>query len=231
MIHNISTALLVTGKIFCFLYFLLELLDQVTRDNFTIESFIKAFAKLIIMFVLFDEKTLNAFLSFGSAIESKVLDLIYTGTYEAGYVSLAKMIIKMEKTNWIKCLGLLFEKTMPSLTMLISMVVVLLVALGRMIEIVVYQALLPLGMASIYNGGLNSPGFRYFKKYLALHLQGAIMLLAVVLASSIGGFLYDEFLALGPLVIVATVFDLIIALATAMIVARSKSIANDVMGV
>lgn len=221
-VEKISEALLVIGKLFCFLYFLLELMDHATRDSFTLETFIKSFAKLVILFVIFDTNTIKAIGEFAGGIEDKILDLVSTGATQAAYVELATFINTLENVNWLKGVFLIFENGIFSLTSLISILVVMFVAAGRLIEILVYQAFLPLGMSSIYNGGLSSSGFRYLKKYIALYVQGAIMFAAMilghVLATAIGSGLGD-------------IMDIVFSLATAMIIARSKNIANDIMGV
>ena len=232
MMENIKDGLLVIGQLLCFLYFLLELMDQATRDSFTIESFIKAFAKLIIMFVLFggitiggeEYNVMTVISDFGAASETQLIEIINSGNQKIMISKLVAYVKLMDKNSWLKCIGFLFENSFSSITMLVSTLVVGVVSFGRAIELLVYESLLPLGMASIYNGGLNSSGFRYLKKWLALYVQGAIMLATVY----IGHYLADGFKTIVGL---ASVMDLFFAIGTAMIIARSKSIANDVMGV
>lgn len=228
-INNISGAILVVGKLFCVLYFLLNLMEAATRDSFTIEVFIKSLVKLVIIFVIFSESTMTAVQNFAEALEDQLLNQIGEGTDAAACVELGKYVERIKDMSWIQSLGLLFEGSIGSITMLVSIVVTLFVAVGRLIELALYQALLPLGMASIYNGGLNSSGFRYIKKWLALYIQGAIMFATMILASHLGDALSTNGLARATLL--SALFDIVVALATAMIIARSKSIANDVMGV
>ena len=227
VVEGISSAIMVIGKMFCVLYFLLSLIDSATQDSFTLESFIKSFAKLVIIYIVFDPHTMQAISNFGAGLEDLLLDSVIQGTTNSHYGELAEYILLMEDESWLKCLGYLFENSVFSLTMLVSIIVVLCVSFGRAVELVVYQALLPLGMGSIYNGGLNSSGFRYVKKWIALYIQGAIMLIVMILGHMIGTAWHSIPILYGA----SGLYDVVMALATAMIIARSKSIANDVMGV
>ena len=225
LIRNISDSMLVIGRIFCLLYFLISLMESATRDSFTVEVFLKSLIKLIVIFVIFDPNTISSIVEFIGGIESKVMFRIN----KALDTSMGGISTELESLMWkIKYngiwsgIGMIIEGGLFAITSLVSIAVVLLVAFGRAIEIAIYQAMLPLGMSSIYNGGLNSPGFRYIKKLLALYLQGAIMYITVFIGSSIT-------LIKDP--VIGTLITVVVALATAMIVARSKGIANDIVGV
>ena len=71
-IKDISSAVLVIGRMFCLLYFLLSLMESATRDSFTIEVFIKSFTKFALIFVIFSPSTIATITEFMAAIEDKM---------------------------------------------------------------------------------------------------------------------------------------------------------------
>lgn len=239
-VSTISDAFLLTGRLLCFLYFLLTLMNAASSESFTLEVFIKSLAKLVILFVLFDKNTISAITSFGEALETQLLasasSAIAEKTTNANLPELLYYVYRIDDTNWLKCIGFIFENMLPSVTLLAVTVIAFIIALGRTIELLVYQTLLPIGMSSIYNGGLNSTGFRYIKKVIALYLQGVVMFLAAAIgalfAFNATNFLNREFFSSSiSATVLSPVLDLVIAIVTVMIMARSKKIAEDVVGV
>lgn len=222
----LQSSLSTIGRLICLLYFLLELIENATRDSFTLESFVKSFAKLMILFVLFSPSTLQAISNFGSSFADMVLNKINPSGSYMEYESLMSYITELDDTSWIKSIGFLFSGFAGGITIFASLIVCLLMAVGRAIEISLYSAFLPVGASSIFNGGLRSPGFRYIKKYIALHLQGAVMYLSMII-----GFYANAYFNHSILMPVAGVMDIVIALCITMIMVRSKNISNDIMGV
>ena len=98
---------------------------------------------------------------------------------------------------------------------------------GRLIEIGVRGAFAPVGMADLFSEGTKGSGYRYFKKFVALALQGAVIIgimmaystIQFALAKNEGGGLDD---AMGQIVTSLTVVTLIM---------KSQTIANDLVGV
>lgn len=229
VVDAIMAAVTAIGRMLCFLYFLLDLLEHATRDTFTVEAFVKSFAKLMILFVVFDPTNLQAITNFASALNNFVFAKISEGWGSGEAAELRALLNEMKRTSWIKCIGYILKADLmfPAVSVLISMIVALFIGIGRVIEIAVYRAMIPLGICSIYNGGVNSSGFRYLKKYVALELQGSIMFLALVVGSlvskEIGSAVGGDLLGL--------LVDIAFSLATCAIIVRSKNIANDIVGV
>lgn len=222
IIYEISASIQIVGRLLCLLYFFLSLIELSTNDNFTLETFIKHLAKLAILFVIFSPSTITILSDFASALENTLLNSV-TESSSFQFGALVDCIFDIKQFNLKGALGLVFGDSIFSLTTLLSIIVVEVVSFGRAIELIIYESLLPLGMSSIYNGGLNSSGFRYIKKWIALYIQGAIMFLATILgylvSTNISFFGNNGF------------GEIACALAVAAVIARSKSIANDIMGV
>lgn len=222
---TIQTLISSIGKMICFLYFLLDLLEHATRDTFTAESFIKSFAKLIIMFVIFDPINMKELQWFGSDLNNGIVDAIAKGSYDNFQNNVRSYVDTLAKTSWIKCIGFLFESAVPGIAVLFATIVALFICAGRYLEIVVYTLFLPIGISSIYAGGINSPGFRYFKKLVALYIQGAVM--AATLWALSQPFVRDSAL----LTQIPLIGDIILIFVGVGVIGKSKSIANDIVGV
>lgn len=217
------------GMLLCFVYFLLDLMEHATRDTFSAEAFVKSFAKLMIMFVIFEPANLKILTDFGSSLNKMIADAITDGTKISGFTELGAFIDTLKSTGWLKCIGFLFtiDNSGPGLIMLLVLIVVLLVGVGRLIELTVYRSMISLGMASIYNGGVNSSGFRYLKKCIALEIQGAIMFLTLVAACYISENLSDFLKVSG----IDMCLQIAFGLAAMAVIVKSKNIANDIVGV
>ena len=224
-IKDISSAVLVIGRMFCLLYFLLSLMESATRDSFTIEIFIKSFAKFALIFVIFSPSTIATITEFMAAIEDNMLGLINGGA-TSSYEELGKYVEIIATNNMIENIGLLLGNLIIGIGCQAAILVIYFVIFGRTLELAIYTSLLPVGMASIYNGGLNSPGFRYVKKCFALYIQGAIIFIITILSSA----LTNRTGSTGN-AIINCFYTILLMFTTAALIARSKSIANDVMGV
>lgn len=217
------------GMMLCFVYFLLDLMEHATRDTFSAEAFVKSFAKLMIMFVIFEPANLKILTDFGSELNKMIAAAISDGTQINDYAELSAFIDTLKSTGWLKCIGFMFtiDNSGSGLIMLLVLIVVLLVSVGRLIELAVYRSMISLGMASIYNGGVNSSGFRYLKKCIALEIQGAIMFLTLVVACYVSENL-PNFLDVSG---IDMCLRIAFGLAAMAVIVKSKNIANDIVGV
>lgn len=226
-ISAIQTTTAAIGKILCFIFFLLDLLDHATRENFTIEILVKQFAKLIVMCILFEPENLRLISNFGGALGDKIFSAVQRSLEnDSMMTALDTLIEELRSESWIKSIVRLFSvhHGIAGLVQLLVIIASLFVGIGRLIELVIYRAMLPLGMASIYNGGVHSSGFRYIKKCIALEIQGAIMF-----AVFIGSTFASEAIALPAGLTEIT--GLALGIAAMAVVAKSKQIANDIVGV
>ena len=69
-------------------------------------------------------------------------------------------------------------------------IIALAACMGRLIEVAVYLAVAPIGMANMFGEGLHSTGVKYLKKLLAISLQGVMIAcvcrLGIIMTSTIG---------------------------------------------
>lgn len=223
---DFGDAFLVIGRLFCVLYFLLSLMDAASRDSFTIDAFVKSLAKLVIIFIIFSPDTLQKITYFARAIEYKTLQVIANATIEGATANGLIEHVANVKDAQLWGLGVLLSMdSLAAVTNISALVVAACISISRAVEILAYQTFLPLAMGSLYDGGLRSPGMRYIKKWMALYLQGAVIIVVAALVSKLS----SE--ALFPSLGITLVIDIAYALVVISLLTKSKSIANDIMGV
>lgn len=106
------------------------------------------------------------------------------------------------------------------LFMQIIHLILILQCVSRAIQIAIYSAMAPIGIVAWFSGGsiTTSTAMRYIKKLIALSIQGGIMGLIMILATSISADNSNLFLTfIGPITAIA-------------LFGKSNQIANDVCG-
>lgn len=219
----------VIGCMLVVVYFLLEIIEASTRESFTIEHLIKTTIKLFIALLVIQNglEILKLAVEFGNGLVDKIApsDPEATGAPDI----LLAYYNEYKEAAWYETIGSMAQMLIPYLGFLISYIIILLMVYSRYIDIAVRAIFAPIGMANIYEGGLNSSGMKYLKKFLAAALQGAIMAGIAVASSMITAAISVDSLAyaLG----MSGIQHLLVILCTAMAMIKSKSWANDLMGV
>lgn len=99
---------------------------------------------------------------------------------------------------------------------------------SRVIQMAVYVIMAPLATADMFNGGImNSAGFRYLKKFLAICLQGVIIYV-IIYATRV---LQTSLLSANTTLTSNPFFVLVPGLIMVTLVLKSQQFANDIMGV
>lgn len=231
----IYNTVLPIGSILVILYCILNIIEGTTHDNLNPEQLIKIFIKLFLgIFLLsrgFD------LLEGGINFSNSLLNLINGDKGFAGADNRA--VYEMcKKAGTLNVLGLLLNSLMPYIISLGCSVVIYFMIYSRFIDITIRAAFAPIGMADIFQNGLNSNGIKYFKKFLAALLQGAVMAAILIGGNILSSALVisesepESFLA--GITNAAGVNDggqLIIYLCVAGLLIKSKSIASDIIGV
>lgn len=199
------------------LYCLLDIMEKAQADNLTPELIMRALIKLFIAFFLIKNglKIIVKLIEIGNALIGAV------GTAGAGASSPYTHV----EYGLFAAIGQLVKVVVPWLLALLAKLVVYLISLSRLVQIGVYAVFAPVGMANIYEGGMNSSGFRYLKKFMAVILQGAIIVAILVVVGKLQQTVINQF-GLGELLAGAA-----IGLMQLMLIVRSQTWANDVLGV
>lgn len=217
------------GSILLVLYFCLELIEKTQMDNFNVEHFIKMFIKIIVGVMLIDNmKTLlNGAIGFSDSIASMVA--MGPGDAPANDTAIA-YLQELEKASFITAIPYIIELLIPSLIMLLCKLIIYLTLYSRIIEFFARCVFAPIGMANIYGGGINSSGFRYFKKIVAVGLQGAIIVAIMACMNAIMGTINDQMGNSSYEAFFGPINQIIVGFSTAMLIIKSQSWANDIVG-
>lgn len=181
----------VVGLALIFLYFLIEILDEVQADSFNIEHLIKKLITLVIAIVvvlqgaqIFEYIMLlgdtliedaaqaagdgGAATTTGQAIKEQILRACEGGI--GGVFSTLSIVFT--------CLGMICQNAVPWAMTILAFLVAYLVSFSRFIELLVRFCFAPVGMAQLVSGGAKGPGMRYVKKFASCCLQGAVCVVA-----------------------------------------------------
>lgn len=176
----------VVGICLIFLYFLIDLLDEVQADSFTIEHLIKKLLTLTIAIVVLTigGEIFDYICQLGDALIQDAKGAVSNGA-DGEMRTLYESIIGVDDggffSNLLACitmLGIIAENLIPYILTFVVYLIAYLVSFSRFIEILVRFAFAPIGMAQLVSGGAKGPGMRYIKKFASCVLQGAVCTLS-----------------------------------------------------
>ena len=231
---TVYDAMTSVGTVLLSLYFLLEMIEKTQTDNFNVEHFIKLCCKLLLGLGIMNKglDLLGYGLSFGTGVmnyltvkASTVPPAVLT-ELEAELTGLKKGI-----SGSIAALGHLVKYLLPWAAMLICKVVIYMSVFSRIIELFARAMFAPIGMASIFEGGINSAGYRYFKKFVAVALQGAVIAAIVISMNQLQELILkpnNGLISSGGMV---PITQCIIGFTSVTLILKSQSWANDIVGV
>lgn len=190
-IHEMPTAMTILNfmKVIAYglvlVHFLLQLSDSATSESFTIEHFLKHLAKTIISILIINiTGTVFQYLfNFGNNIAG------YVGTTVTSKVAIDGNLRKTvdEAGTWER-ICLLVAAMFPGLLGYIVGLAIKVLASTRIIECTVRFIFAPVAVSNIINGGVNSHGVRYMKKFIVVAAQGAVILAAFYFGSKLIGY-------------------------------------------
>lgn len=232
----IETFLIPLGMTMVLIYFLMEIIDHLqfnpTTFEFLLKSFIKLFVGLYVVgnciqiFIDFNSATITLINNVATKIMWKADDKVSSGT-----VNINDMIKLIEKSNTATRIGYLAWLMIAMIILLGINLLVNFIMYSRLLKQYLMATFAPIALSDIISGGFNSRGFKYIKQYLALCLQGLIILITVYASSTVikyisgGGDLKAEF------TISFFASYLISQLVVAASIMKSEQIAKEIIGV
>lgn len=180
IVTNAYDKVISVGTVLVLMYFLINLLEESTRDNFTPEQGIKAFIKLAIaeIAVMKSDKIVVAFCNISNAMIKLLL-----GSLEDVTVSPVENAASATGTIIILCN--IIMAFLPWVVSLLINVVLIVICFTRKIEVIVRATLMPIGISDIINGGYHSNGIRYLKRFIAVLFQGVVIVACCSASTSI----------------------------------------------
>lgn len=171
------------------LFFLIALIDLANSDRFSLEQFIKFFAKLVIAAVLIlkCQEITEKILEFGDAFANELASAGSNSDVQLTTREEIKTKVQQnyetretngENVTFITplCDALLVFAPM----MIISKVLVIVtyvVAMTRMIEIAIRSCLMPIAVSLMSDDGWRGAGGRYIRKFIAICAQGGVLVI------------------------------------------------------
>ena len=211
------------GEALIVLFFLIELIDKTTKDNFSVEHFFKLMLKVVIAKFLIENgwDILTGCINVGSNLAGAIT------TDPKGLTSKPKVLDQyakeIQETNTIGNLGMIIQWFLPWVFAWISKMICIVICWGRMIELGVRAVTAPISMADIFQDGTHSGGFRYLRKFLGVCLQAAVIMIVIQVSGIIQGLIIGKD--------TVTMFKaVVVGLSTCMLVVRSQQFASDLVG-
>lgn len=227
---------MVVGAVLAVIYLIINLADKSITQGNSLETFMKTFIEFILALLLITNSF--AIVEFASNIGSSIIDdismILSTAVQDpqgASSVLMAELNeLNAKESDLGRYFGLLgfyiFKLFIPALLARIGQVLIVIACMSRGISIIVYGVFLPIPVADVFKDGINSKGFRYIKKLIALFIQGGIILLIMTVSQTLQlSVTQNAGTALGILYSVGVIFT------SVMMIFKSQSFANDIIGV
>ena len=213
------------------MYFLFSITDKVAQGQMTIEIFVPEFIKLLAaaFLVLEGYNFFKLLISLGESI-TKTVGNSFTNDRTTN--NLRYMVETNADDSAIVQVSVLAVLIITTIFGLLARLSIYVVCIGRALEIIVRLALSPIAVADVFGNGLNSGGFRYIKKFLAVTLQGAVIVVIIHIMGTLNATLAippDNDTSVSALFgnLMKVVF---VNLAGVALIIKSQSIVNDVVG-
>jgi len=230
---DVNAFILPVASVLVCIYFVIELMDKLTHENFSTDQFIVLMIKLVFSILIVENaaEIASYIMSFGEVFTSGI------ATSSAADIQASTV----EKFGFFEAIVAFVLMIIPFLFSLIIQLIMYFFVFGYALEVNVRSIMAPIGFADLISGGSNSNGMRYLKKLLALSIQGGLMILILGVGSAFcilvvdGGANVNDFHAILDLIIpgygaIKTIQALGIQLATVGLLGSAKTIANDLIG-
>lgn len=163
------------------IYFLIALMDKFSSENFTWEQMIRQMCMFLLGFFLIDRgfELLNLLFELGVDFVNEVGKWIGG---DMGNESLSSEIIekyKNAKFSSFKILNEVFKfgyLILPWAGSWVLSLCVKIICYTRLIEIYIRAAFAPIAFTDFFHNGFQGAGWRFLKSFLAVCLQGAVIL-------------------------------------------------------
>jgi len=227
------------------IYFLLQVIDKMSGENFTWEQLARAMVMLLVGKFLIENGYTILTLLYDIGLELiESLVNIY-GTDGGTSISADKAVELYETmkkdaiwgTGWLLDIWYIILMIIPWLLAWAMRLVVKIICYTRMIEILVRAAFSPVAFSDFFQNGLAGSGWRWLKNFFAVCLQGIIIMAITLLYSAIlTGVMNDSlYTADGVFDYAVGLFEYIgiyvsLLASAVMLMFRSLSLSKEILG-
>ncbi len=234
VVHAIYNTIMSIGVMLLFVYFIVSLVDKLSSDTFTWEMLWRQFALLLAAKYIMENgfQLLELIFNIGMATAAQVSALGDPSVSETA-IDAAAIIDEFTGsfTGFYAIIGdviMMLYLLIPWLLSWIMGLCVSIICYSRVIEIYVRATFAPIALSDFFHSGLHGPGWRYLKSFLAVALQGALILVVGMIYSALfKGLVLDQ---TDNLLVFLGKYIVIYASAV-MLMFKSQSLSKELVGV
>lgn len=174
------------------IFFMIGLADKLTNENFTWEQLARQFAMFLLSFGMITHgfEILELLFQFGLAFATEVHSIVSGDLYPDDKLSLVKEVVDTFKEtikvpSLLKDIVLFVYLLIPWCLSWIMGLVVKIICYTRVIEIYARATCAPIALSDFFMHGFQGSGWRFLKSFLAVCLQGAIILIITTIYSAL----------------------------------------------
>ena len=184
-----------------FIYFIIAIVDKLSGENFTWEQLWRQMAMLLASKFLIDNALIimDTFYTMGLVF---VNDIVAAQGLKDGaqFQDISNDLVEGFKDNFdsgiLRALSevlLVIFLFVPWLAAWVLRMAVIVICYTRLIELFIRTIFAPLALADFFHQGLQGAGWRYLKNYLAVCIQGAVLLcIGIVFSHLVVAITMDE---------------------------------------
>ena len=221
-----------------FIYFMLAMIEKCSNDTFSWEQMWKLFAALLASKIIIEHgfEILEYLFSLGLTIVNSFSGLRSPGSeFALGEEEIQEILDTLNSNmawvfTFLRNILIWIALLIPALVAFIMKCCIYVICFSRIAEIYVRVVLTPVALSDFFHGGMQSAGWRYLKSFLAISLQGAmIIVIAMVydqlMAVMLGNYAQDhEFWKFFSI-------SMIMQSSAIMLMFKSLNLAKEVLGV
>ena len=241
MAKMVDKVVIPIGLTLILIYFLTEVIDHLQTTSATPEYIFKNLIKLFIG-ILVGANVCQYFLDINSAMNNFTRNIsgeielsVSSGKddkKEESNIDLSKMTKKINKSNAGVRVGYYIWLFVCMIVVLLIKLSVSFIVYSRMLKQYLYTVFAPIGVSDIISGGFNSRGFKYIKQFIALCLQGAIIIVIFMSSNAVMAFIGAKGTGLVADFTIKFMADFLISqLIVVGLIGKSEQLAKEIVGV
>lgn len=223
------------------IYFIIALVDKASSENFTWEQWGRQMCMFLASFYLINHgfDIMKLLFELGLSLSSDVYALVRSDLTAEDKLDVVTKVIETFRestgvpTKFLKDIVLFIYLLVPWLLCWVMGLVVKIICYTRIIEIYVRAVFAPIALSDFFHSGLQGAGWRFLKSFLAVCIQGAMILVIAALYSALFNVAtgsVDESLAIEGLFKFLGVFVALMASAC-MLMFKSLGLSREMLGV
>jgi hypothetical protein len=228
---DVYNTLAVVGLLLVILYFIIDLLDEMQADHFTVDHLIKKLITMAVAILVISQgaEIFEIIIRLCESIMNDVEDA-FRGAAVNNVSSLQAAYEHMIYSDGFfafveamgYALGLILDNIVAYILSYVALLFAYLTAFSRFLEIMIRFAMAPIGLAPLVSGGAKGSGMRYLKKFASVCIQGAVCVAALASATVLSSMLTGLSAVIGQVLIPLTLIGFM---------SKTQGIADDIVGV